>query len=66
MKSRKTSDLRELSTEELTKTLRESEETLVKQRWQHSLKNLHDKAYLKTLKKDIAKMNTILTERKIV
>ena len=63
MKARKAKDLRELSTEELTKTLRESEETLVKQKWQHSLKNLHDKAYLKTLKKDIARMNTILNER---
>ena len=63
MKSRKAKDLRELSTDELIKTLNDSEETLAKQRWQNSLKSLHDKAYLKTLKKDIARMNTILNER---
>ena len=63
MKPRKTKDLRELSTEELTKTLKDTEETLIHQKWQHSLKTLHDKAYLKILKKDIARMQTILNER---
>ena len=63
MKPRKAKNLRELNTEELVRTLNESKETLLKQKWQHSLKNLQDKAYLKTLKKDIARMNTILNER---
>jgi large subunit ribosomal protein L29 len=63
MKARKASNLRNLSSDELIRTLNESEETLNKQRWQHSLKQLQNKAYLKTLKKDIARMNTILNER---
>lgn len=63
MKARKAKDLRELSTDELVKTLNETEETLIKQRWQHSLKQLHDTAYLKILKKDIARMQTILNQR---
>jgi len=63
MKPRKAKDLRELPTDELLKTLSESEETLYKQRFQHSLKQLQDTAYLKTLKKDIARMKTVLCER---
>ena len=63
MKPRKAKDLRELPTDELLKTLSESEETLYKQRFQHSLKQLQDTAYLKTLKKDIARMKTVLGER---
>ena len=60
MKARKAKDLKELPEEELLKTLNEAEETLAKQRFQHSLKQLQDTAYLKTLKKDIARMKTIL------
>ena len=63
MKARKASSLRELPTDELKRTLKDAEETLTHQRWQHSLKNLNDKAYLKILKKDIARMNTILNEK---
>ena len=63
MKPRKAKDLRELPTDELLKTLSESEETLYKQRFQHSLKQLQDTAYLKTLKKDIARMKTVLNQK---
>jgi large subunit ribosomal protein L29 len=63
MKARKTKDLRELPTEELRRVLHDTEDTLIKQKWQHSLKQLHDTAYLKILKKDIARMHTILNER---
>lgn len=65
MKARKAKDLRDLSTEELLKVLNDAEETLKKQRFQHSLKQLHDTAYLKTIRKDIARMNTIIYERKL-
>lgn len=64
MKPRKAKDLRELNDSELERLLQESQETLVKQRFQHSLKQLQDTAYLKILRKDIARINTILTERR--
>ncbi|MEJ5244105.1 MAG: 50S ribosomal protein L29 [Bacteroidota bacterium] len=64
MKPRKAKDLRELTDSELVRLLQESQETLVKQRFQHSLKQLQDTAYLKILRKDIARINTILTERR--
>ena len=63
MKGRKTSYLRDLPTDELIKTLKETEEILIQQKWQHSMKTLHDTAYLRILKKDIARMNTILNEK---
>lgn len=63
MKPRKAKDLRDLSTEELAMLVEETQETLAKQNFQHALKQLHDTAYLKVLKKDIARIKTILNER---
>lgn len=63
MKPRKAEVLKELTQEELVNALSEAEETLAKQRFQHALKQLHDTSYLKILKKDIARMKTILNER---
>ncbi len=63
MKPRKAEVLKELTQEELVNALGEAEETLAKQRFQHALKQLHDTSYLKILKKDIARMKTILNER---
>lgn len=64
MKPRKANDLRELTDYELNSLLEESNETLAKQNFQHELKELHDTAYLNILKKDIARIKTILNERK--
>lgn len=63
MKPRKASDLRELSKDELLRTLNEAQETLAKQRFQHSLKQLQDTTYLTTLKHDIARIHTVLKEK---
>lgn len=63
MKPRKAEDLRELNVDELERLLAEARETLSKQRFQHALSQLHDTAYLKILKKDIARINTIINER---
>lgn len=63
MKPRKPQDLRELNVDELERLLAEAIETLSKQRFQHALSQLHDTAYLKILKKDIARINTIINER---
>jgi large subunit ribosomal protein L29 len=64
MKARKAKDLRELTDKELDNLLDESRETLTRQRIQHSLKQLIDTAGLKVLKKDIARIRTIINERK--
>lgn len=63
MKARKAHDLKELTTEELVSSLREAEETLVKLRFQKALSQLQNTAYIRTLTKDIARLNTILGER---
>jgi large subunit ribosomal protein L29 len=65
MKPRKARDLRELNDQDLIAALREAEETLAKQRFQHALKQLQDTAYLRILRKDIARMKYILHERNI-
>jgi large subunit ribosomal protein L29 len=63
MKPRSAKDLKELTDEELSLLYSESVETLSKQNFQHALKQLHDTAYLRILRKDIARLNTILNER---
>lgn len=63
MKPRKASELRQLTTEELRQLLRETEETLQKMYFQHALKQLENTAALGTLRKDIARIKTILHER---
>jgi large subunit ribosomal protein L29 len=63
MKPRLAKDLRELSDQELLNLVEESQETLAKQKFQHALKQLQDTTYLKILRRDIAKMKTILNER---
>jgi large subunit ribosomal protein L29 len=65
MKARKPKNLRELSNEELITQCKESIDTLAQQRFQNQLKQLQDVAYLRILKADIARMKTILNERKI-
>ena len=63
MKPRNVKDLRELSDEDLRNVLEEAQETLSKQKFQHALSQLQDTAYLKIIKKDIARVITILKER---
>lgn len=63
MKPRKASELRQLTTEELRHLLREMEQTLQTMRFQHALKQLENTAALHTLRKDIARVKTILAER---
>ncbi|MBM2816633.1 MAG: ribosomal protein [Ignavibacteria bacterium] len=64
MKPRKMADLLDLTEQELFRLLAESKETLAKQKFQHALKQLQDTTYLKILRKDIARMNTIINNRK--
>lgn len=66
MKPRNAKDLRELSTQELENLLSETIETYSKQNFQHALKQLHDTDYLRILRGDIARIKTLLKERKLV
>lgn len=63
MKSRKAADLRSLTTQELEGFLKEAEENVTKLRFQQVLGQLHDVASIRVLRKDIARMKTLLAER---
>ncbi len=63
MKSRKASDLRELTAEELERMLIDATESYSKNKFQHSLSQLEDTGSLKVLKKDIARIKTVINER---
>lgn len=58
-------EIREMSSDELLKRIVEEENNLVDLRFSHELKQLTNTAKLRTAKKDIAKMKTILKEREI-
>lgn len=63
MKPRKSKDLRELTDEELNHILNESVETLARLRFQKSLSQLQDISSVRILRKDIARIKTIISER---
>jgi large subunit ribosomal protein L29 len=63
MKPRSPKVLRDLTDNELVQALKEAEETLSKQKFQNALSQLHDTTYLNILRKDIARMHTLLNER---
>lgn len=58
-------EIREMNTEEITKRINEEESNLVDLRFQHELKNLTNTAKLKSARRDIAKMKTVLKEREL-
>ncbi len=59
----KASDLRKLSGEDLQKKEQEMREELFKLRFQHGIRKLENPARLRQLRKDIAKVQTVLTEQ---
>jgi len=56
-------EIREMNNEELIKRIEEEEKSMVDLRFAHQLKQLTNTAKLKTTKKDIARMKTLLKER---
>lgn len=56
-------EIREMNSEELKKRIIEDEKELVDLRFQHELKNLTNTAKLKNIRRDIAKMKTVLNLR---
>ena len=57
-------EIREMKNEELIKRIEEEEKVLIDLRFSHQLKQLTNTAKLKLAKRDIARMRTILKERK--
>ncbi len=60
----KTKELRALSVDNLVKKEQDVREDLFKLRFQHSIRRLENPAKLAVLKKDIARIQTVLTEKK--
>ena len=58
-------EIREMKTEEILQRISEEETNLVDLRFSHQLKQLTNTAKLKMVKKDIAKMKTVLREREL-
>ena len=61
----KTKELHEMTVKELNTKLKELKEELFNLRFRHAIGQLENPASLKTCKKDIAKIMTILREREI-
>ena len=59
----KNHEIKELKTEEIIKRIEEEERNLVDLRFAHQLKELTNTAKLSIVKKDIARMKSILNER---
>ncbi len=58
-------EIREMKNEEILKRIEEEEANMIDLRFQHELKNLTNTAKLNLVKKDIAKMKTVLKEREL-
>ena len=61
----KTKELHELSVNELNAKLKELSEELFNLRFRHAIGQLENPASLKNVKKEIAKIKTILREREL-
>jgi large subunit ribosomal protein L29 len=61
----KITDLRELTNDEISQKLHDSQEELFNLRFQKSMNRLENGNKLKDVKKDIARMKTLLTEREL-
>ena len=56
-------EVREMKTEEIIKQIEEEERNLVDLRFAHQVKELTNTAKLKLVKRDIARMKTVLFDR---
>jgi large subunit ribosomal protein L29 len=60
-----TSELRELSTEEVEQALEETKEELFNLRFQHATGQLENYRRLRQLRRDVARIMTVLREREL-
>ncbi len=63
MKSSKINEYKNMSVEELQKELKALKNELFKLRFQHSLKGLDNPKKLTLVRKEIARVNTLITEK---
>jgi len=56
-------EIREMKNEEITQRIQEEEKNLVDLRFSHQLKQLTNTAKIKNVKRDLAKLKTVLGER---
>ncbi|MEA2097044.1 MAG: 50S ribosomal protein L29 [Candidatus Cloacimonadota bacterium] len=61
----KITDLREMTSDEISQKLHDSQEELFNLRFQKTMNRLENGNKLKDVKKDIARMKTLLTEREL-
>ena len=61
----KITDLREMTNDEISQKLHDSQEEVFNLRFQKSMNRLENANKLKDVKKDIARMKTLLTEREL-
>ena len=62
----KAKDLRNLSVEELSKKVVEFKDDLFKLRFKHGIRRLENPSKLNQLRKDIARVQTILAEKNVL
>ncbi|MBO5477027.1 MAG: 50S ribosomal protein L29 [Clostridia bacterium] len=63
MKSSKINEYKNMSVEQLQKELKDLKNELFKLRFQHSLKGLDNPKKITLVKKEIARVNTVLAEK---
>lgn len=63
MKIQKAEEIRQLSPEALAERLVEAKDALFQKKLQHSLGKLEDSASLRESKREIARLNTVITEK---
>ena len=61
----KATELRDLSVKQLNEKLLDSKKELFNLRFQHAVNQLENPMRIKAVKKDIARINTILTEKSL-
>lgn len=61
----KAKELKELTVEELTKKKRDSKEELFNLRFQHSTRQLENTARIEHMKRNIARIETILRQKEL-
>jgi len=58
-------EIKEMKTEEIIQRIKEEEQSLVDLRFSHQLKQLTNTAKIKNVKRDIARLRTVLQEREL-
>jgi len=58
-------EIKEMKTEEIIQRIKDEEKNLVDLRFSHQLKQLTNTSKLKNVKRDIARLKTVLQDRKL-